>query len=65
MPKIEVDAVEIISDIMENLNVLFTVLHAEGATDQIPSSVYKGAMLVLKDGTSEVDAYFLNGWAEA
>lgn len=41
MPKIEGDALEIISDIMENLNVLFTVLHAEGATDQIPSSVYK------------------------
>tara|TARA_R100000808_G_scaffold2588_1_gene10070 strand:+ start:827 stop:1015 length:189 start_codon:yes stop_codon:yes gene_type:complete len=58
-------AIEIITEIMENLNHLFTVLHAEGASDYIPPGIYMGAMDALHDGTGQVDALFFGEWAEA
>ncbi len=59
------NVVEIIGEIMENLNYLFTVLHAEGATDYIPPNIYNFAMEALKSGSEEVDVLFFGDWAEA
>ena len=58
-------AIEIITKIMENLNHLFTVLHAEGASDYIPPKIYMSAMDTLNDGTDQVDVLFFGEWAEA
>ena len=58
-------AIEIIGEIMDNLNHLFTVLHAEGASDYIPPNIYMSAMDTLNDGTDQVDVLFFGEWAEA
>jgi hypothetical protein len=59
------EVVDLIGEIMSSLNLLFTVLHSEGATDYIPPEVYISAMEVLDVSTSQVDALFLGDWAEA
>jgi hypothetical protein len=60
-----IEVVDLISQIMSSLNLLFTVLHSEGATNYIPPGIYMGAMDVLDEGSSQVDALFLGNWAEA
>ena len=60
-----IEVVDLISQIMSSLNLLFTVLHSEGATNYIPPGIYMGAMDVLEEGSSQVDALFLGNWAEA